>query len=94
MEKSLHNIADLSDSTRATVEGLVGHPLRPDDVLYIATLGVQSESTPAEKQAAWDELESILAETQRSAQASGLSPDEIDKLIDEESAAVRYGRGT
>jgi hypothetical protein len=92
MEKSLHNIADLPDAARSAVESLVGHPLRKDDVLYITTLGIASEPVPTEQQAAWDELESIIAESQRNAKASGLSPEIIDALIDEESAAVRYGR--
>ena len=92
MQKSLYNIADLPDAARSTVESLVGHPLRKEDVLYIATLGVQAEPVPAEQKAAWDELESIIAVTQRNAQASGLSAEQVDALIDKESAAVRYGR--
>lgn len=93
MENSLHNIAGLSETARSAVEALIGHKLHNNDVLYITTLGIQSEPAPLEQKAAWDELESIIAETQRSSRASGLSPAEIDAVIDEELTAVRYGRG-
>lgn len=93
MEKSLHNIADLPEAARSAVEALVGHPLRKEDMLYIGTVGIESEPIPAVQLAAWHELESIIAETHRSAKASGLSSEQIDNLIDEESAAVRYDRG-
>lgn len=92
MEKSLHNVGDLPPATRSAVESLVGHPLRNDEVLYIATIGLEAEPTAAERNAAWDELESIIAEMQQHAARSGLSSEQIDELIDSESAAVRYGR--
>lgn len=50
MEKSLHNIADISDAARSAVETLVGHPLRKEDVLYITTLGIQSEPMSSERE--------------------------------------------
>ena len=92
MEKSSHNVGDLPAATRAAVESLVGHPLRNDEVLYIATMGLETGPTAAERNAAWDELESIISEMQQHAAKSGLSPEQIDELIDSESAAVRYGR--
>lgn len=92
MEKSLHQVADLPETDRSMVEKLVGHPLRTDDVIYIATLGVASEPAEAERTAAWMELESIIAETQRNAAKSGLSSEQVDAIIDAECAAVRYGR--
>lgn len=70
----------------------MGQPLRNDEVVYIATLGVEREPIDAEQQAAWSELETLIVEMQQSAAQSGLSPAQIDKIIDDESAAVRYGR--
>ena len=90
MDKSLHHVADLPPAARSAVEGLVGHPLDNDEVLFIATLGVQAERVQTEKNKAWDELESIVGAMQRSASASGLSGEQIDALIDSECAAVRY----
>jgi len=92
MEKSFHHVADLPDATRIAVEGLVGHALGSDDVVYIATLGAQVESSPADREAAWNELESSIAKMQRAASNSGLSSEQLDALLDEECAAVRYGR--
>lgn len=91
MEKSLHHVADLPHAARSEVERLVGHPLGDDEVLYIATLGVQPDQTGTDKDAAWNEVESLIAETQRHAAKSGLSSEQIDALIDAECAAVRYG---
>jgi hypothetical protein len=93
MERSLHNVSDLPAADRSAVEAIVGHALRSDDVLYIATLRVEGEPAAAERNAAWDEVESIIAGTNRHAAQSGLTSDQIDALIDSESAAVRYGRG-
>jgi len=51
-----------------------------------------AEPMPKEQLAAWDELQSILADTRRKSGAAGLSPEQIDELIDDECAAVRHGR--
>lgn len=93
MERSLHNVSDLSADARSAVEAIVGHPLASGDVLYIAALGVSTEPAPLEQRAAWDELESIIGQMQRSAAGAGLSSEQIDEAIDSESAAVRYGFG-
>ncbi len=92
MDKVFHNVSDLPETNRSVVEAIVGHPLRSDDVLYIATIRVENKPTSAERNAAWDELMSIIAETHQQAGNSGLSSEQIDALIDSECAAVRYGR--
>jgi hypothetical protein len=94
MERSLHHVADLPEAARSAVEGLVGHPLDNDDVLYIATLGVQAEPSQADRNAAWDEVEAVIGQMQRNAAKSGLSSEQIDALLDAECAAVRAGRRT
>jgi hypothetical protein len=92
MERSIHHVADLPEAARAAVEGLVGHPLHNDEVIWIGTLGVQAEPLEHERNAAWDEMESIIAQMQNNAARSGLSLEQIDALIDTECAAVRYDR--
>lgn len=93
MERCLHNVSDLSSDARSAVEEIVGHPLASGDVLYIAALGVKTGPMADEQCAAWDELESIIGQMQQHAAQSGLSPEQIDEVIDSESAAVRYGSG-
>lgn len=93
MERTLHNVSDLSADARSAVEAIVGHPLASGDVLYIAALGVSTEPAPSEQRAAWDELESIISQMQRHAAEAGLSAEQIDEVIDSESAEVRYGFG-
>ena len=88
MEGSLYNVADIPNAARSAIEGLVGHALANDDVLYIAALG-SSVAPAAERDAAWDEVESIIVQTQRSAAGSGLTTDQIDALLDAECDAVR-----
>lgn len=90
MERCLHNVSDLSSDARSAVEAIIGHPLASGDVLYIAAL-VKTEPLADEQCAAWDELESIVGQMQRHAAQSGLSPEQIDEVIDSESADVRYG---
>jgi hypothetical protein len=94
VEGSLHNVADLPNDARSAIEGLVGHPLSNNEVLYIATLSAPASPLPAERHAAWDEVEAIISHVQRSAAASGLSPDQIDALLDAECASVRASRRT
>ena len=89
MEGSIHHVADLGETARSAVEGLVGHPLGNDELIYVASLGVQPEPTPAERNAAWDEVAAVVAEMQQNAGRSGLSSDQIDALIDAECEAVR-----
>lgn len=93
MERCLHSVSDLTSDARSAVEAIVGHPLANSDVLYIAALGVRMEPQAAEQRQAWDELESIINQMQRHAAQAGLSPEEIDEIIDSESSAVRYGLG-
>jgi hypothetical protein len=91
MERALHHVADLPDAARSEVERLMGHPLKNDDVLYIASIGVQDDEQAAERTGAWGEAESLIQQTQNTAAKSGLSPEQIDALIDAECNAVRYG---
>lgn len=93
MESSLHNIDDLPEPARTALEGIVGHPLRKGDVLYIAMIGMETAPEADDRQKAWLELQSIVAESQANAKASGLPPEQIDRLIEHESAAVRHDRG-
>lgn len=92
MSQSLHNVSDLTPADRSVIEGILGHPLRNDEVLYIATLGVDTGPAAGQRESAWRELESIIGEMRQTAARSGLSSDAIDQLIDSEIAAVRYGR--
>jgi hypothetical protein len=92
MENSLHNVGDLSAAARSAIESMVGHPLRNDEVLYIATLGVKTDVQADVRNAAWDDLESIIAEMQEHASKSGLSSEQLDELIDSECAAQHYGQ--
>ncbi len=92
MDGSLHHVADLQDSVRSAVEGLVGHPLRSDELVYVATLGVQAEPTPLEHRVAWDEVEAAIADMQQGASRTGLTAEQIDELIDAECQSVRNDR--
>ncbi len=91
METGLHNVADLADSTRRTVEALIGHPLRNDQRIYIAALNAASEPTPEQRSEAWRNLESIADEMRAHARNSGLAVEEVEQIIDEACDEVRYG---
>lgn len=88
---TLCNVSDLPAQARSAIEAIFGHPLQTDEVLLIATLSPQNQSPLSERNAAWDEIESMISEMQQHAARSGLSPREIDEVIDSECAAVRYG---
>ena len=92
MQGSIHHVADLGESARSAVEDLVGHPLANDELIYVASLGVQAEASRTERDAAWDEVETLIAQMQQNATRSGLSSEQIDALIDTECQAVRYDR--
>ncbi len=94
MEGSLHNVAEIPEAARSALEGLVGHSLGNDDVLYIATLGSSTPPAQADHGAAWDELETIVAQMRQNAAKSGLSDEQIDLLLDAECDAIRSSRRT
>lgn len=92
MEKSLHNVSNLSQEARTLLESLVGHPLSESQAFYIVTLDPDLEPSAQQRDSAWDELKAMMADMQRGTGASGLSDAEIDRLIDETCEEVRYSR--
>lgn len=90
MEKPLHNVHDLPGPTRSAVESLVG-PLRDDQQLYIVAIDRASETASAERHATWQEVQKLIDVMQENVRRSGISADELDRLIDRECSAVRYG---
>lgn len=91
MDKTLHNVADLPAATRSAVESLVGHPLRDSQQLYILALE-RVEPSVDQREQAWEELTEILNEAHDHVRRSGVAPDEVERLIDEACAEVRYGK--
>ena len=90
MDKSLHNVGELSAPDRSAVEGLVGHPLRDDQQLYIVALDVATPPS-VERRAAWRELQAIIAEAHENVRQAGVTPDELEQAIDQACHDVRYG---
>ena len=92
MDQVLQNVADLRTSERAAVEAIIGHALRDDQQLYIVALDAAVEPTAAVRREAWDELEEIIAEARENVAQSGVSPDELERSIDQACSDVRYGK--
>ena len=74
------------------MESLIGQPLDDGDVVVISKLVKEPGYDRAERDAAWEELESIVGQMQARTAQSGLSPNQIDELIDAECAAARKER--
>ncbi len=91
MDTSVHNVAELSAATRVVVESLIGHPLADDQKVIIAALSPTEQTASEKRQAAWRELQPLLDTMGENARQSGLSSEEIDRLIDEACESVRYG---
>jgi hypothetical protein len=91
MESFLHNVNELPGPAGSAVESLLGHPLRDDQQLFIAALDSAPAPAVEDRRAAWDELQKIVAVMHENVVKSALSPAEIDRLIDAECDAVRYG---
>ena len=91
MNTSLHNVGELSGPARSTVEGLMGHPLRDNQQLYIVAVDA-TVAPAAERHAAWQELQSIIAESHENVRQFGASEAELESAIDEACHDVRYGR--
>jgi hypothetical protein len=70
----------------------MGHALRDDQPVYIVALDTATEPPPEQRRQAWADLQEIMAEMQASVLQSGLSPEELDRVIDEECEEVRYGK--
>jgi hypothetical protein len=91
MEKLLHNVSELPAPTRSAVEGLMGHPLRDSQQLYIVAIDEPLEPTLETRREAWIELQGMMAEMREAAGRSGLASDKIERIIDESCEEVRYG---
>jgi len=91
MDRLVHNVADLPSLERSAVESIIGHVLRDDQQLYIAALDAAVNPTPAARQKAWEDLEEVIAEARRNVGESGLSPPELEQIIDQACNDVRYG---
>jgi hypothetical protein len=91
MDRLLHNVGDLPGPERSAVEAIIGYALRDDQQLYIVTLDAAVEPTAEVRRQAWGDLESILAESHQHVRESGVSPDELERTIDEACDDVRYG---
>ncbi|HZZ26992.1 MAG TPA: hypothetical protein VFE46_03205 [Pirellulales bacterium] len=92
MDKLLQNAGDLPASARSAVESLMGHTLRDDQPVYIVALDAAKEPPAQQRREAWADLQEIMAEMQASVLQSGISPEELDRVIDEECEEVRYGK--
>ena len=92
MDKLLHNVGDLPSHERSAVEAIIGHSLRDDQQLYIVALDAGVEPSVAVRRQAWNELEEIIAEAHQNVRDSGVSPQELDRTIDETCDEVRYGK--
>lgn len=92
MDKLLHNVGKLPGSARSVVENLVGHALQDDQNLYIVALDAAKEPSAAERQAAWNELESIITEAKDNVRHTSEPAESIDQIIDEACNDVRYGK--
>jgi hypothetical protein len=92
MEKHLHSVADLSDSARTTVEGLIGRLLRDDQQVYILPLDRAAEPPAQQRQEAWNDLREILDEVHQSVRATAIPAEQIEQIVDEACEHVRYGK--
>ena len=91
MDKIVRNVVDLPAATRSAVEGLIGHPLRDEQRLYIVALDASLEPSQETRRKAWNDIQPLLDQAAAHAEKSGLSSDEIDSIIDTECERVRYG---
>lgn len=91
MEQHLLKVNELPLGARSAVESLVGHPLGDSQQLYIAAFDAPSEPTAEDRRSAWEEMRKMISLMQENARQSGLTAEEIDRLIDSECDAVRYG---
>jgi len=92
MDKLLQNAGDLPASARSAVESLMGHALRDDQPVYIVALDTMAEPPVEQRRQAWADLQEIMAEMQDVVQQSGITPEELERVIDEECDQVRYGK--
>ncbi|HEY4234606.1 MAG TPA: hypothetical protein VGM76_14325 [Lacipirellulaceae bacterium] len=91
MDTFLQNVGDLPSPARAAVEGLIGHPLRDDQQLYIAAFGSSAEPASDSRNKSWDDLQLIISDMRKNLPQSGAPSERIEQVIDEECDAVRYG---
>jgi hypothetical protein len=91
MDTFLQIVGQLPATARSAVESLIGHPLCDDQQLYIAAFGISVEPANDPPSKSWDDLHRIIADMQKNLPQSGATSQGIERVIDEECNAVRYG---
>ena len=92
MESIYRNVAALDESHRRSLEALLGRQLQGDERLYIAVTPPSSSPTAEQKQRAWERLQKIAAKAEASLREQGITEEQWASIVDEECAAVRYGK--
>lgn len=92
MESIIRDVTALDESHRRLVEALLGHQLQDDQRLYIAVMSPTSSPAADQKARAWERLQEIAAKAENSLREQGITEEQWEAIIDEECAAVRYGK--
>ena len=92
MDKLVHNVGDLPFPERSAVEAIIGHALRDDQQLVIVALDAAVAPAANVRRQAWNELEAIIAEAHQNVRDTGVTPEELERTIDEACNEVRYGK--
>jgi len=85
---SIHKTRELPANAKEIIENLKGRHLADDEEVSIWASRPHAAPAGEARSAAWRELN---AQLDRMTSKTGVAPEELEKLIDEESDRVRHG---
>ena len=89
MESFIRSVDEIEGAPRRWVESGLGQQLRQDQRVMVTVLNVGVAPDDEARREAREELRRIRAEAAANIKAQGVSPEEVDALVDEAIAHVR-----
>ncbi len=89
MESFIRNVDEIEGDLRRWVESGLGQRLRQNQRVMVTVLNVGVEPDEETRRQALEELRGLRAEAAANIKAQGVSPEEVDALVDEAIAYVR-----
>ena len=83
MSTLIRNVRDLEAANRRSLESLLGQSLQDDEQILIRVIGTGTEPDAVTKQAALSRAREISERADRHREATGVSVNDADRVIDE-----------
>jgi fatty acid/phospholipid biosynthesis enzyme len=90
MESIIRNVSDIEIDPRHWLESSLGQHLEDNQRVMIMVLNVGTEPDEKKRRQAQENLRSIRSQTAANVQAQGITPNNVDVIVDEAISDIRH----